>query len=619
MCGISGIFSHHPGTVPGAIERMVGSMHHRGPDGRGAFVEAVDETSSVAIGHNRLSIIDLTEQAAQPMRSGDGRHVLAYNGEVYNYREIAQELPAGSVAPGAGDTAVVLAALRHWGPAAFARFNGMWAILLYDRVDKTLLVSRDRFGVKPLYYHEGRGDVFFASEVKAILEAQPARFTINPDVAVPYLTRGLLNFSPGTFFNEIQQFPPASYAILSLGGAQKAGIRPVRYWQHPFELGRQPEAGLVPAAEIRELFIDAVRLRLRSDVPVGVLLSGGVDSSAIVGAVAALGQQQNLTVLSVTSNDPRTNEEVHIDRMAAWAGVVPRKVNVSGDPLALLDRLADACWFNDEPVCGVADIAELRLMELARSLGLKVLLSGQGADEQLGGYNKFLYFWVQQLARDRRWGQALATLLRSARSSNTLYEFKLSEAIRYIGQRRLSADTFIAAEHGGRDTLDIGLRQGYSHREWLDLTCTSVPALLHYEDRMSMCQSVEVRIPFLDYRLVERLALVHPAEKFAGGWTKSIFRLAMDGMIPPEIQYRRDKKGFTVPEDRWMRGEFQGRVTALFEGEMLSARRGIIDAAKLRSLYAAFTRGQGVLNGRHFFRVVAFETFFRRFDSYLRP
>jgi asparagine synthase (glutamine-hydrolysing) len=618
MCGISGIFSHRPDSVLAAIERMVGAMQHRGPDGRGTFVEAVDEGSAVAIGHNRLSIIDLSDHAAQPMRSEDGRFVLAYNGEVYNYRELAKELPAGSVPPGAGDTAVVLAALRHWGPAAFARFNGMWAILLYDRVDKTLLVSRDRFGVKPLYYHEDNGDVLFASEVKAILEAQRTRFTINPDVAVPYLTRGLLNFSPGTFFNEVHQFPTAAYAVIALRGARPPAIQAVRYWHHPFELGRAPEAGQVAPAEIRELFIDAVRLRLRSDVPVGVLLSGGVDSSAIVGAVAALGQQQNLTVLSVTSNDPRTNEEVHIDRMAAWADVAPKKVNVSAEPLALLDRLADACWFNDEPVCGVADIAELRLMELARSLGLKVLLSGQGADEQLGGYNKFLYFWVQQLARDHRWGQALATLLRSARSSNTLYEFKLSEAIRYIGKRRLSAETFIATDHGRRDTLDIGLGQGYSHREWRDLTCTSIPALLHYEDRMSMCQSVEVRIPFLDYRLVDRLAVVHPSEKFAGGWTKSIFRRAIDGMVPPEIQYRRDKKGFTVPEDRWMRGEFQGRVAALFAGEMQAARRGIVDAAKLRSLYAAFTRGQGMLNGRHFFRAVAFETFLRRFDAYLR-
>ena len=343
-----------------------------------------------------------------------------------------------------------------------------------------------------------------------------------------------------------------------------------------------------------------------------------MDSSSIVGAVAALKQQQNLTVLSVTSNDPATNEEPHIDRMAAWVGVQPHKVNVSDDPLGLWDRLPEACWFNDQPVGGVSEIAELRLMALARSQGLKVLLSGQGADEQLGGYNKFLYFWVQQLTRERRFGEALATLVRSARTSNTLYEFKLSEAMRYIGKRRLSVDTFIGSGHTQRDTLDIGLGRGYSHREWLDLSCTSVPALLHYEDRMSMCESIEVRVPFLDYRLAERLAVVHPSEKFAGGWTKAILRSAIEGLVPPQIQYRKDKRGFTVPENRWMRGEFMGRTNTLFNGELLGDRLGIVDAAKLRALYARFVAGGGVLNGRHFFRVVAFESFLRRFEVHLR-
>ncbi|HXG72260.1 MAG TPA: asparagine synthase-related protein, partial [Gemmatimonadaceae bacterium] len=173
--------------------------------------------------------------------------------------------------------------------------------------------------------------------------------------------------------------------------------------------------------------------------------------------------------------------------------------------------------------------------------------------------------------------------------------------------------TFIAPEHQHRDSVDIGFQDSYPRREWIDLVKTSVPSLLHYEDRMSMSQSVEVRVPFLDYRLVEMLAKVHPSEKFAGGWTKSIFRKAIAGLVPREIQYRKDKKGFNVPEDAWMRGLFKQKVNEMFRSEMMSEKLGFIDSSALCSSYDEFLEGKGYLNGRHFFRVYAFESFLRRF------
>ena len=618
MCGVSGIISSSAGSLQSAISRMVCEMTHRGPDGDGTYLDEVRPDRFVALGHNRLSIIDLSDQAAQPMRSRDDRYALVFNGEIYNYAEIARELDAGDLPEGEfGDTAVVLAALRRWGPAAFAKFNGMWAILFYDAQEKTLLVSRDRFGVKPLYYYADGKSLYFASEVKAILSASGARLPVNPDVVIPYLTRGLLNFSEGTFFEGILQFPAASYVLLDLRAPALGLPQPERYWMHPFEQGQVPAAGIVTPEEIKAVFMDAVRLRLRSDVPVGVLLSGGVDSSSIVGAIAAMDALHNLTILSVTSDDPAHSEEKFVDVMAKYNGLDPQKINVSNDPMALLDRLSDACWFNDEPVCGVADLAHQRLMELARSRGIKVLLSGQGADEQLGGYNKFFYFWMQAMLGNRDYFGAARTFLQFARNSNTLYEFKVSEAIRYIGRSRLAKGTFIARAHQHRDTVDLGFQGSYPKREWIDLVRTSVPTLLHYEDRMSMSHSVEVRVPFLDYRLVELLARVHPSEKFEGGWTKSIFRKAITGLVPHEIQYRRDKKGFNVPEDTWMRGMFRPRVEAMFNGPMRAESLGFLDAAELRRAYAQFLRKKGMLNGRHFFRVMAFETFLRRFDAYI--
>lgn len=618
MCGVSAIISQSPDALQENIETMVSVLTHRGPDGSGTFVERVSDSSYLALGHNRLSIIDLTTNAAQPMKSTDGRYVLIYNGEVYNYRELAEELGSNELLEGGyGDTAVVLCALMKWGPKALAKFNGMWALLLYDAQKKTLLVSRDRFGIKPLYYYRDSRRLLLASEVKALLIGGQARLSVNPDVAVPYLTRGLLDFSTDTFFNEVQQFPAASYAVVDLTCEPYRWPTIERFWHHPFELGERPEIGSVSLEQLKTVFLDAVALRLRSDVPVGVLLSGGIDSSAITGAIDEARALENLTILSVTSDDPDASEEPFIDVMAEWKGLVPRKVNVSRDPLALLAEVGEACWYNDGPVLAVSQIAHLRLMRIAQSMGIKVLLTGQGADEQLGGYNKFFYFWLRTLLGDHRYWAAAKMVAEFATHSNTLYEFRLSEAMRYIGRARLASHTFITPKHQHRDTIDLGLQGSYPRREWIDLVKTSVPALLHYEDRMSMSQSVEVRVPFLDFRLVECLARVHPSEKFEGGWTKSIFRKAIAGLVPREIQYRRDKKGFNVPEDRWMRDHFQPHVRELFAGDMMAEDFGLINSADLRSSYTRYVAGKGYLNGRHFFRAYAFEAFLRRFADYI--
>ncbi|MEO8683199.1 MAG: asparagine synthetase B, partial [Vicinamibacterales bacterium] len=327
----------------------------------------MSESLHLALGHNRLSIIDLSEHAAQPMRSRDGRYLLVYNGEIYNYREIAQELGKADLPDeDFGDTAVVVAALARWGPAALSKFNGMWALLFYDTQEKTLLVSRDRFGIKPLYFYSNGVESIFASEIKAILAARPSRFSVNPDVAIPYLTRGLLNVSNQTMLSGITAFPPASYQVINLRHGPDP-MAPRKYWLHPFEAGEAPVPGRITPEELRALFLDSVRLRLRSDVPVGVLLSGGVDSSSIVGGVAAAGELGNLTVLSVTSDDRSSNEEGFIDMMARYVNTVPQKVNVSDNPRGLLERVTEACWFSDQPICSLSDIAYLKLIELARS------------------------------------------------------------------------------------------------------------------------------------------------------------------------------------------------------------------------------------------------------------
>jgi asparagine synthase (glutamine-hydrolysing) len=616
MCGISLCYLPDRTRLESVVGSMVAATTHRGPDANGSYVGSVGPRGGLAMGHNRLSIIDLTDHASQPMHSADGRYVMIYNGEVYNYREIARELDAGELPQGSdGDSAVVLASLIKWGPSALQRFNGMWALALLDTMQQTLLISRDRFGKKPLHYFQDGESFYLASEVKAILAATGRRFAVNPRTAIPYLTRGVLDFSDETFFDGIRQFPAASYQLIRLGTGDAPGSRVERYWHHPYERGLTAEAGTVSPAAVRDLLVDSVRLRLRSDVPIGVLLSGGLDSSAILGAVARLGSLDNVNVLSVVSTDPAVNEEPFIDLMAASVGVTPQKVDVSRAPGELLDRLAEATWFNDAPIPGMSSLAHMELMQLAAERGMKVLLTGQGSDEQLGGYNKFFYFYLFSLWKAGAFARAARTVAQFARHSNTLYEFRLSEAMRYIGRRRLSEGTFINERLQTLDTLDLGFQGSYAKREWLDLTRTSVPQLLHGEDRMSMSRSIEMRVPFLDYRLVELLAQVHPSEKFAGGWTKSILRTAIRDLVPREIRYRRDKKGFTIPAEDWMRGELRDRVSAMFASDLRAAQLGFVDAPALRRLYERFAQGRGFVNGRMFFRAYAFETFLRRFDG----
>jgi asparagine synthase (glutamine-hydrolysing) len=615
MCGISLCCLEDRSRAESAIASMVDATIHRGPDSHGTHV--VDTRGGrLALGHNRLSIIDLTDHAAQPMRSLDGRYVMIYNGEVYNYREIARDLDVRELPQGSdGDTAVVLASLIKWGPAALRRFNGMWALALYDTVEHTLLLSRDRFGKKPLHYYRDGASFYLASEVKAILAATGRRFAINPRTAIPYLTRGVLDFSDDTFFEGIKQFPAASYQLVRLGTGDRIGEATKRYWDHPYELGATATAGTVSPEAVRDLLLDSVRLRLRSDVPVGVLLSGGLDSSAILGAIARVGSLDNVNVLSVVSDDPQVSEEPFIDTMAAFVGVTPQKVNVSEAPHALLDRLDDATWFNDAPIPGMSSLAHMELMRLAATGGMKVLLTGQGSDEQLGGYNKFFYFYLFSLWKAGSYARVVQTIAQFARHSNTLYEFRLSEALRYIGRRRLSHGTFIAGPMQDFDSLDLGMQGSFARREWLDMTRTSIPQLLHGEDRMSMSRSIEMRVPFLDYRLVELLAQVHPSEKFSGGWTKSILRTAIRDLVPSEIRFRRDKKGFNIPAEDWMRGELRERVGARFATDLMAERLGFVDGAALRDLYSRFTAGRGIVNGRQFFRAYAFETFLRRFEG----
>jgi asparagine synthase (glutamine-hydrolysing) len=580
----------------------------------------------VALGSVRLAILDLTDAGLQPMVSPSGRHVLVYNGEIYNYRELRAELQTlGVQFRTQCDTEVVLHALATWGEAAFERMNGMWALAWLDRDTHQLLLARDRFGIKPLYWYRAEDHLLFASEIKAILAGSERRFAIDCMAVGRFLAQSQLDAQEQTFFAGIEALPPGHFVRYDLPNPAGLVPSPHRYWRPPLE--EILSDGIPPSfAAIRDTFIDSVRLHLRSDVPVGVLLSGGVDSSSVAAAMrCVLGSDAELTMLSIVSDDARYSEEPFIDRMATHLGATARTSRVrftADEAFQLLDRVI---WFNDEPVGSFSAVGHYLLMQRAKDLDVPVILCGQGGDELLCGYLKYWGFHLQSLARAGRWGAALRVSSEVAMRGTVLPELRVNEAKRYLpaglqprgidirGPRLRQQDYF----------LDIGLGEGgVVDRQLADLDRFSLPALLHYEDRMSMALAREIRVPFLDYRLVSQLLPLAPKWKMRDGWSKWVFRKAMEPDLPAEIAWRRDKQGFATPQSEWLRNHLRPQVEAMLREEMFTAALGFVDQPALRRRYEAYCRypaDRGLLSFKDVFNPIALEIWARRFASFLQP
>ena len=624
MCGIAGIISTEPDARHGpALARMMNVQRHRGPNGEGSWSGRVGN-SQVVLGHLRLAIIDLSEAGRQPMFSPDGRTGIIFNGEVYNYRELRHQLESQGVEfRSQSDTEVVLWALINWGEQAFSRFNGMWAIAWLDTANKRMVLCRDRFGIKPLYWHRRNGTLFFASEIKAILAGSGERFAVDLKVAGRFLHQGLCDAQPETFFAGIEALPAAHTMTISLSGGAAPVIR--RYWNLADAAATAGAADSGQTVEaLRELFFDAVRLRLRSDVPVGVLLSGGMDSSAIAAAMrAAAGAGADLHALSAVSGRSDYDEKPFMEAVSGHLSCPVHYVQMNLEPVRCFELLDKVIYTNDEPLGSFSPVAHYLLMEVAKQLGVTVILSGQGGDEGLCGYAKFLGFHLQGLARRGHLLSAAVLLWSFIRNGTVISQFELKDAKRYLprfvtpvthdvcGSRLKTHDYFLAT----------GLGKGsLNDRQSLDYCKLSVPALVHYEDRTSMAWSREIRLPFLDYRLVELLVRLAPELKLRDGWTKWVLRKAMEGYLPESVVWRRDKQGFTLPQALWLKHELREKVEALFAGDLLTVALGLVDRKALRRTYSAYCDqplDRGSISFKDIFAPIALELWARRFESSL--
>lgn len=590
MCGIAGLVGRLEPHDAATLTRMTTALRHRGPDDEGYLLAAPGATprlfagadtvpaithprlpteippdTRVAFGHRRLSIVDLSPAGHGPMGSADGARWITYNGEVFNYVELREELRAfGHVFRTATDTEVLLAAYAQWGPAALDRFNGMWAFALYDAENRTVFCARDRFGVKPFHYWRGDRVFAFASEIKGLLAHGRVGARVRDAAVRAFLVDGALDESERTFFEDVRSLPGGHCLTVRLDDGS-VSVRP--WYRLPDTIERAGDP-----AEMRALLEDAVRLRLRSDVDVGTCLSGGLDSSSIVALTAHLrsaeaeGKHRSFTI---TYPDAGLDETPHVESVVAATGVLSRRDTPSADELVRdLPALVRA---QDEPFPSAGAYSQWRVMRLAAEDGVKVLLDGQGGDEVLAGYEYHYGPYFAEVAASRGWSAALAEV-RDAHAVTgrpasfyagllAYHALPLPEALRRRAVNRWASHGRLPeaalSPNGSRpDALRSERhrpRKSLAAERRANLLQTSLPALLRYEDRNSMAFSVEARTPFLDVRLVERAMALPAADLIRHGWTKAILRDAMAGVLPESVRQRRDKLGFATPERRWLR------------------------------------------------------------------
>lgn len=619
MCGLFGaIIENSPGAREELAARVVAAeltQAHRGPDmADRRYYEIGDKL--VVLAHQRLSILDLSENGRQPMRSHDGTCHIVYNGEIYNYREIAaaqgyHDLHSSS------DTEVVLERLTSASPMeACAEFNGMWAIAMLDTARGTLLLSRDRAGIKPLYYTLVGGDLYFASEIKTLLVLTGRKFRINRATVARYIEQSLQDDSEETFFEGIRALPAGSFASIDL--RSPTHLDPVSYWDPFVNAARWNYDN--PQQTFRELFMDAVKLRLRSDVPVGLTLSGGLDSSLIAHAMHTQLGNSDFTVLSAVSPGAREDESRFIDIMADAYQLDVTKLKLDWQPGEAMGLMQRATWANDSPLGSFSNVAFYLLMEQAQLHNVKVILSGQGADELLCGYKKFVGFYVRQLLRSKRFGKALTVLAGFVRNGTVIQQFSFAEAKRYLAPSQAKAGRSVLSDaaHAAYKAAPIGaLGSSLAARQWQDYRHYSVPFLTHYEDRMSMAFGREIRLPYLDYRLVEYLLNAPDTLKLNHGWTKWLMRDAFKDALPQAIIWRKDKQGFVNPQAQWLRHELRAEVEARFADGARIYRYGLIDATRLRARYADYCAGKPGIWYREIFNPLALDIWLEQFEPHL--
>jgi len=640
MCGILGIVSDNKVTINN-FKNALNKLKHRGPDDEGYLLyngnkilqcsgsdtveplkqqlTPIDEVSDfkpfLFLGHRRLSIIDLSQMGHQPMEYNNGDLWIVYNGEIYNYIELKTELEKeGYIFKTRSDTEVILASYLKYSYECLNKFNGMWAFCIWDKKKNILFCARDRFGVKPFYYFFDGENFAFASEIKPLIALPFVNTAPNSENIIPYLYFGLHDFGEQTFFQGIKQLLPGHFLIFDIN---TKSLEIKRYYEirSNSELGTYDEGkAKLYSEEFFNLFKDAVKLRLRSDVPAGTSLSGGLDSSSIVCMMSHLlktePEYQKVTGKKIKSftadfHNFHLSEKKYVDEILLHCD------NIEGyfvypDADMLKKDLYDLIYYQEEPFGSLSIYAQYCVMKLAKNSGVKILLDGQGGDELLAGYiHKHVpLLFANYISRGR-----ILDLLKEKYYLNIRYLLSaiflfLPKSIQYKYLKLINNRYLLNYDGKIEEIIQNTLFKGFEikslNENLRNEIITRLPRLLKYEDRNSMAFNIETRLPFLDYRLVEYLLNVPAVYKIHNGYSKFILRYSMEGILPEKIRTRKDKIGFEVPQKEVLMGLHEHLELEILRDEAVSDFLiQYVDINKVKNNYNALVmrEKQGPLNG----------------------
>jgi len=634
MCGIVGILNfenHH--VSKRVIKKMTDALSHRGPDDINYYFN-----TTIGLGHRRLSIIDLSSSGRQPMSNEDATVWLVFNGEIYNYIYLKDVLKSkGHKFKSKTDSEVIIHSYEEWGYECLARFNGMWAFTLWDTKKKVLFCARDRFGIKPFYYHHSNRKFVFASEIQSILKnhdipAKPNESIIFDYIGYPF--NDYIDHSDDTFFLGIKRLMPAHYMVIN----KKGDLTISRYWDLDPEQKFDQIGDSEAASRFYHLLEDSVRLRLQSDVPVGTCLSGGIDSSSIVcivndlitrnlAAKEIIGECQK--TFSAGFNDKDCDEREFINAIVKKTKVKGYTVLPTGNDL--VDYVSRFIQDQGEPVVSSSQFAGWMVMRLVSQNGVKVVLNGQGADEILAGYGSYFHANFRDLFKRMNLYQLKNEINKCSLYHGYSSKWLMLSLLKYFNpihpfqwKRKIFGESDNTkypnwlnkdfSESYGHDMKFLPKYKGYLDQSLYHfLTLERLPSLLRYEDRNSMAFSIEARVPFLDHRLVEFCFALPSIQKIRNGVGKVVLRNALNGKLPKVVHRRIKKIGFQTPEIKWLQTDFKENIDMIINSGNFK-QRGYFNVREIVKHFQNFFDGE-VTDTRLIWKCINLELWMQKYFS----
>jgi len=606
MCGICGIISKKANLSARTLFQMNSLQRHRGPDDEGYFFigkeelilggkdtpysafkssfpyapqksieEYKDFSFSIGIANRRLSIIDLSEKGHQPMCDKDKTIWISHNGEIYNYKEIRYLLEKkGYEFISNTDTEVIIYAYKEFGIDFLNKLNGMWGFVIYDKLKNKIILARDRFGIKPLYFYYNEDLFIFASEIKSIIGGKFFNVKVNEEIVDIYLKNGFINYNYETFFKGIEQVLPGHFLEFDIHNFK---YKTIKYYNIPIETScrySEEESTYI----LKNLLIDSIKLRLISDVPVGTCLSGGIDSSTIVCIIDKLlkGKKSKFPngkiqkTFSARYYNLEYDEGKYIESVINFADIDANFIYPTEEQFK--NEIEDLIWYQEEPFSNTSVYAQWCVFKIAKENGVSVVLDGQGSDELLAGYTGYKYPFLAELLRQFK----IITYFKEIyclKQRGDSVERCIRKSIRdFIPEEFLHIWLKIIKPGKIFQPIDKNIQDKLLKYLYRDFT-NNLLVFLKYEDRNSMAHSVESRLPFMDYRIVNFLFSLPSTFKFKNGYSKWILRESVKGLIPEEVRLRRDKIGFLTPENTWFKIGMKNFIDKIFTSESFFSRK----------------------------------------------